>query len=128
MKEVFNYTQDDLTTEEVLILDCYNEIYVWVGLHSSVSSKQQALTLGKVIAALASNHKGFFFFLMIMTTATWAWEFSFQLILYMCVYVYVYMYLIVLNYNLTVSTTIAPCIFAALQSRYQFLTSFLFFL
>ncbi|RWR78783.1 villin-1 isoform X1 [Cinnamomum micranthum f. kanehirae] len=47
VKEVFNYTQDDLTTEEVLILDCYNEIYVWVGQHSSVSSKQQALTLGK---------------------------------------------------------------------------------
>lgn len=61
MKEVFSYTQDDLNTEEVLILDCYNEIYVWVGQHSSVSSKQQALTLGKVIAALASNLKGFSF-------------------------------------------------------------------
>lgn len=61
MKEIFNYTQDDLTTEEVLVLDCYNEIYVWVGQHASISSKQQALTLGKVCSSLASNYKGFLF-------------------------------------------------------------------
>ncbi|KAJ1384205.1 Villin/Gelsolin [Sesbania bispinosa] len=46
VKEIYNYTQDDLITEDVLVLDCQREIYVWVGLHSVVKSKQEALNLG----------------------------------------------------------------------------------
>ncbi|KAM1697997.1 hypothetical protein ACFX14_029174 [Malus domestica] len=46
VKEIYNFTQDDLTTEDVLLLDCHDEIYVWIGCHSNISSKQQALTLG----------------------------------------------------------------------------------
>lgn len=48
MKEIYNFTQDDLTTEDVLVLDCHREIYVWIGCHSNVGSKQQALNLGLV--------------------------------------------------------------------------------
>ncbi|XP_058109143.1 villin-1 isoform X2 [Magnolia sinica] len=47
VKEIFNFTQDDLTTEEVLVLDCHSEIYVWIGQHANIKSKQQGLTLGK---------------------------------------------------------------------------------
>ncbi|OVA02671.1 Villin headpiece [Macleaya cordata] len=43
---IFNFTQDDLTTEDALVLDCHNEIYVWMGHHANIRSKQQALTLG----------------------------------------------------------------------------------
>ncbi|KAI7757930.1 hypothetical protein M8C21_007666 [Ambrosia artemisiifolia] len=46
VKEIFSYTQDELTTEDVLILDCYTEIYVWVGHNSVVKSKQHALSIG----------------------------------------------------------------------------------
>ncbi|MFS7953504.1 putative villin headpiece, villin/Gelsolin, ADF-H/Gelsolin-like domain superfamily [Helianthus anomalus] len=46
VKEIFSYTQDDLTTEDVLILDCYTEIFVWVGHNSAVKSMQQALSIG----------------------------------------------------------------------------------
>ncbi|XP_023732245.1 villin-1 [Lactuca sativa] len=46
VKEIFNFTQDDLTTEDVLVLDCYSEIFVWVGHNSVVKSKQQALSIG----------------------------------------------------------------------------------
>ncbi|XP_030969070.1 villin-1 isoform X2 [Quercus lobata] len=46
VKEIYNFSQDDLTTEDVLVLDCHREIYVWIGCHSNVGSKQQALTLG----------------------------------------------------------------------------------
>jgi len=47
-KEVFSFSQDDLATEETLILDCGEEIYVWVGLHSGVASKEHALDIGKM--------------------------------------------------------------------------------
>ncbi|XP_024026712.1 villin-1 [Morus notabilis] len=43
VKEIYNFTQDDLTTEDVLVLDCHNEIYVWVGCRSKAKSKEQAL-------------------------------------------------------------------------------------
>ncbi|XP_043725223.1 villin-1 isoform X2 [Telopea speciosissima] len=46
VKEIFNFNQDDLTTEDILVLDCYSEIYVWIGRHANVRSKQEALTLG----------------------------------------------------------------------------------
>ncbi|XP_073365403.1 villin-1 isoform X2 [Aegilops tauschii subsp. strangulata] len=47
-KEVFSFSQDDLATEETLILDCGEEIFVWVGLHSGVTSKEHALDFGKM--------------------------------------------------------------------------------
>lgn len=47
VKEIFNFTQDDLTTEEILLLDCHNEVYLWIGQHANILSKQQALILGK---------------------------------------------------------------------------------
>lgn len=48
MQEIYNFTQDDLNTEDVLVLDCHIEIYVWIGSLSNIKSKQQALTLGLV--------------------------------------------------------------------------------
>ncbi|KAK8449858.1 hypothetical protein SEVIR_7G277100v4 [Setaria viridis] len=48
VKEIFSFCQDDLATEETLILDCNDEIYVWVGLHSDVTSKEQALDIAKM--------------------------------------------------------------------------------
>nr|CAB3460266.1 unnamed protein product [Digitaria exilis] len=48
VKEVFSFCQEDLTTEQTLLLDCCDEIYIWVGLHSDVTSKEQALNVGKM--------------------------------------------------------------------------------
>lgn len=48
VKEIYSFTQDDLTTEDVLVLDCHNELYVWVGSHSKAKSKEQALTFALV--------------------------------------------------------------------------------
>lgn len=49
VKEIYNFAQGDLTTEDVLILDCHDELYLWIGCHSNVTSKGQALTLGQVL-------------------------------------------------------------------------------
>lgn len=46
VKEIFTFSQDDLTTEDVLLLDCQSEIHVWIGRHSKIKSKQEALTIG----------------------------------------------------------------------------------
>ncbi|KAJ6716039.1 VILLIN-1 [Salix koriyanagi] len=46
VKEIYNFAQDDLTTEDVLILNCHEEIHVWIGSHSNIKSKQQAILLG----------------------------------------------------------------------------------
>ncbi|XVE59399.1 hypothetical protein DITRI_Ditri05aG0043600 [Diplodiscus trichospermus] len=47
VKEIYSFTQDDLTTEDVLVLDCQKELYVWVGCHSTIKSKEVALNLGR---------------------------------------------------------------------------------
>ncbi|GAB2218270.1 hypothetical protein Droror1_Dr00001490 [Drosera rotundifolia] len=47
VKEIFNFTQDDLMTEDVFILDCHCDIFVWVGQQVDVKTKTQALTIGE---------------------------------------------------------------------------------
>ncbi|KAI4344434.1 hypothetical protein L6164_011663 [Bauhinia variegata] len=45
--EIYNFTQDDLMTEDIFILDCHTEIFVWVGQQIDSKSKMQALTIGE---------------------------------------------------------------------------------
>jgi hypothetical protein len=46
--EIYNFSQDDLMTEDIFILDCYSEIFVWVGQEVDSKSRMQALTIGEV--------------------------------------------------------------------------------
>lgn len=50
--EIFNFSQDDLMTEDIFILDCYSEIFVWVGQQVDPKSRMQALTIGEVLLVL----------------------------------------------------------------------------
>ncbi|XP_042444223.1 villin-3-like isoform X2 [Zingiber officinale] len=43
--EIFNFTQDDLMTEDMFILDCHSDIYVWVGQQLDAKIRQQALSI-----------------------------------------------------------------------------------
>ncbi|KAG6504000.1 hypothetical protein ZIOFF_036324 [Zingiber officinale] len=45
--EVFNFSQDDLLTEDMLILDSHVEIFVWVGQHVDSKEKQKAFIVGQ---------------------------------------------------------------------------------
>lgn len=46
--EIYNFTQDDLMTEDIFILDCHSDIFVWVGQQVDTKTKLQALTIGEV--------------------------------------------------------------------------------
>ncbi|KAJ9141342.1 hypothetical protein P3X46_031884 [Hevea brasiliensis] len=45
--EIYNFTQDDLMTEDIYILNCHSEIFVWVGQEVDSRSKLHALTIGE---------------------------------------------------------------------------------
>ncbi|XP_018451220.1 villin-4 [Raphanus sativus] len=45
--EIYNFTQDDLMTEDIFIVDCHSEIFVWVGQEVAPKNKLQALTIGE---------------------------------------------------------------------------------
>lgn len=45
--EIFNFTQDDLMTEDIFILDCHSEIFVWVGQQVDSKNRMHALTIGE---------------------------------------------------------------------------------
>ncbi|XP_054822780.1 villin-4-like [Prosopis cineraria] len=44
--EIYNFSQDDLTTEDIMILYCHSEIFVWVG-QLDPKSRLKALTIGE---------------------------------------------------------------------------------
>lgn len=46
--EIYNFTQDDLMTEDIFILDCQSEIFVWVGQQVDSKNRVHALTIGEV--------------------------------------------------------------------------------
>ncbi|GER35851.1 villin [Striga asiatica] len=45
--EVHNFNQDDLMTEDIFILDCQSDIYVWVGQHVESKNKMNASSIGE---------------------------------------------------------------------------------
>ncbi|KAJ8634576.1 hypothetical protein MRB53_008843 [Persea americana] len=45
--EIFNFSQDDLMTEDIFILDCQSEIFVWVGQQVDSNSRMQALNIAE---------------------------------------------------------------------------------
>jgi len=48
VKEIYHFTQDDLMTEDVFILDCHTSIFVWVGQQVDNKVWLQALDVGEV--------------------------------------------------------------------------------
>lgn len=49
MEEIYNFSQDDLLTEDILILDTHAEVFVWVGQSVDSKEKQSALDVGQVL-------------------------------------------------------------------------------
>ncbi|ESW26730.1 hypothetical protein PHAVU_003G143200 [Phaseolus vulgaris] len=47
VKEIYNFSQDDLMTEDIYILDCHSEIFVWLGQQVDAKGRMQALTIGE---------------------------------------------------------------------------------
>uniref|UniRef100_A0A2P2MNN6 HP domain-containing protein n=3 Tax=Rhizophora mucronata TaxID=61149 RepID=A0A2P2MNN6_RHIMU len=47
MTEIYNFDQDDLMTEDIYILDCHSEIFVWMGQQVDSKNKMNALTIGE---------------------------------------------------------------------------------
>lgn len=45
--EVFNFAQDDLLSEDVMILDTFTEIFAWVGQNTDSKEKQQAFDIAQ---------------------------------------------------------------------------------
>ncbi|XP_022871797.1 villin-4-like, partial [Olea europaea var. sylvestris] len=45
--EIYNFDQDDLMTEDIFILDCHSDIYVWVGQQVESKDKMNALSIGE---------------------------------------------------------------------------------
>ncbi|KAL6660864.1 hypothetical protein ACP70R_000248 [Stipagrostis hirtigluma subsp. patula] len=47
VKEIYHFTEDDLMTEDVFILDCHSNIFVWVGQQVDLKLRLQALDIGE---------------------------------------------------------------------------------
>lgn len=58
VEEVYNFSQDDLLTEDMLILDTHAEVFVWIGQLVDTKEKQSAFELGQSYIELASCLEG----------------------------------------------------------------------
>ncbi|KAL6987152.1 Villin-2 [Sarracenia purpurea var. burkii] len=58
VEEVYNFSQDDLLTEDILILDTHAEVFVWVGQFVDSNEKQNAFEIGQKYIDWASSLEG----------------------------------------------------------------------
>ncbi|KAM0948807.1 putative villin/Gelsolin, ADF-H/Gelsolin-like domain superfamily [Dioscorea sansibarensis] len=56
--EVFNFSQDDLFSEDILILDTHADVFVWVGYSVHSGDKQNAFEFGQKYIELAADLEG----------------------------------------------------------------------
>ena len=49
MEEINNYTQDDLEEDDIMILDTYDQVLVWIGKDSNQKERKDAFTFAQVI-------------------------------------------------------------------------------
>ncbi|KAJ6332053.1 hypothetical protein OIU76_010437 [Salix suchowensis] len=53
VEEVYNYSQDDLLTEDIMILDTHAEVFVWVGQSVDPKEKQNVFDVGQKYIEMA---------------------------------------------------------------------------
>ncbi|TYG47981.1 hypothetical protein E1A91_D11G376200v1 [Gossypium mustelinum] len=58
VEEVYNFSQDDLLTEDILILDTRAEVFVWVGQCVNVKEKENVFKIGQEYIDRASSLDG----------------------------------------------------------------------
>ncbi|XP_057488028.1 villin-2-like [Actinidia eriantha] len=58
VEEVCNFSQDDLLTEDILILDTHAEVFVWVGQSVDSKEKQSAFEIGQKYIGMAASLEG----------------------------------------------------------------------
>jgi len=55
--EILDWTEDDLDTDQVAILDAYNEVYVWAGHGSRIADRKLAMETGLEYIKLAPDKR-----------------------------------------------------------------------
>ncbi|XP_073276000.1 villin-3-like [Primulina huaijiensis] len=58
VEEIYNFSQDDLLTEDILILDTHAEIFVWIGQSVDPKERQNAFEIGQKYLDMASSLEG----------------------------------------------------------------------
>ncbi|KAL7097893.1 hypothetical protein ACP275_10G172100 [Erythranthe tilingii] len=58
VEEIYNFSQDDLLTEDILILDTHAEVFVWVGHSVDSKEKQNAFEIGQKYVEMAASLEG----------------------------------------------------------------------
>ncbi|CAI9779484.1 unnamed protein product [Fraxinus pennsylvanica] len=58
VEEIYNFVQDDLLTEDILILDTHAEVFVWVGQSVDSKEKQIAFEIGQKYLEMAASLEG----------------------------------------------------------------------
>uniref|UniRef100_A0A5B6ZF82 Putative villin-2 n=1 Tax=Davidia involucrata TaxID=16924 RepID=A0A5B6ZF82_DAVIN len=58
VEEVYNFSQDDLLTEDILILDTHAELFIWVGQSVDPKEKQNVFEIGQKYIEMAASLEG----------------------------------------------------------------------
>lgn len=52
---MLDYEQEDLVDDDVVILDCFTSIFVWVGSQANETEKTQAMSYAQQFATMAND-------------------------------------------------------------------------
>mmetsp|Transcript_40184 Transcript_40184/g.52656 ORF Transcript_40184/g.52656 Transcript_40184/m.52656 type:complete len:357 (-) Transcript_40184:31-1101(-) len=55
VEEIYNFNQEDLIDEDVLLLDTYNQVFVWVGSKASAREKKEGMEVAQKYISAATD-------------------------------------------------------------------------
>eukprot|EP01029_Cantina_marsupialis_P010612 TRINITY_DN2413_c0_g1_i2.p2 TRINITY_DN2413_c0_g1~~TRINITY_DN2413_c0_g1_i2.p2 ORF type:complete len:372 (-),score=181.17 TRINITY_DN2413_c0_g1_i2:356-1471(-) len=55
VEEIFSFTQDDLCDDDIMLLDCYTTLFVWVGTQSNDTEKRESVQVARGYIAAATD-------------------------------------------------------------------------
>lgn len=58
VEEIYSFTQEDLVDEDVMLLDVYTEIFLWVGRKSNRLEREEAMNIARKYIDLCSSTDG----------------------------------------------------------------------
>jgi len=65
VEEIFNFTQEDVEEDDIMLLDTHDSVFIWVGKDANTIERKESMTTALVRNILFSNGRNIYYFLLL---------------------------------------------------------------
>jgi len=65
VEEIFNFTQEDVEEDDIMLLDTHDSVFIWVGKDANTIERKESMTTALVRNILFSNGRNIYYYLLL---------------------------------------------------------------